>query len=552
MVKAKRPNIIKRWFNRRGLFTSSDLVKAISAVKAADSRRTPVMLFESYGYGQIMDTPYNYSTLIKLSLGNEVLRSNHEAIIRESTRNNYDIKERFACKCKDCGTEYPVIKKKCISPECESTSFSYPDYKQKQIAEAFLKSPNRDDTVEQINESLLRYMLSTDDYWLSFEPTDIENLVPSRIYVEDSCYMRVVWDEAKGTIGNGEYFCPICVREFPTECYSKHEQCKRHPDAELKETAYVYAYGTEIRARFSHEEIYHNMAHPWLPSFYGNSLIVSGLRILMSIIAMDNFNFDNYSTGKLAQILVFMGLTQAEADDLALAVKHQKEMASVQERTIAQRISGDNPQEAAKLRTLFLGGKDGVTAVNAMPESEKMQSLDWWKLWREIFGSLYGVSPVFTGIMESGKTGNNPRMQFDVQNNTSEFYQHKVNDVYNSFVFPKLGVTDWVFEYNPLEEKDEAQDETIMSLKLANIEKAISLGMTAELTDEGEVKISGDPISYEEKQARQAEMFEKQAQTQPKEGDSGFKKESTFTTEKGKAWYVKEVNVNEESEHKHE
>jgi hypothetical protein len=278
----------------------------------------------------------------------------------------------------------------------------------------------------------------------------------------------------------------------------------------------------------------------------------------MSIIAMDNFNYDNYSTGKLAQILVFNGLTPTEADELAQEVKHQKNMATVKEQTIAQRFNDQYPKESAKLRTLFLGGSghgsanSGVDAINAMPESEKMQSLDWWKLWREIFGSLYGVSPVFTGIMESGKTGNNPRMQFDVQNNTSEFYQHKVNDVYNSFVFPKLGVTDWIFEYNPLEEKDEAQDETIMSLKLANIEKAISLGMTAELTDEGEVKISGDPISYEEKQARQMEMFEKQAQNQPKEGDSGFKKESTFTTEKGKAWYVKEVNVNEESEHKHE
>ena len=292
------------------------------------------------------------------------------------------------------------------------------------------------------------------------------------------------------------------------------------------------------------------MAHPWLPSFYGNSIIVSGLRILMSIIAMDNFNFDNYSTGKLAQIIAMMGITQTEADDLAQSVKRQKEMASVQELSIAQRISGTS-QEAAKLRTLFIAGGTDAKVINAMPESEKMQSLDWWKLWREIFGSLYGVSPVFTGIMESGKTGNNPRMQFDVQNNTSEFYQHKVNDVYNNFVFPKLGVTDWLFEYNPLEEKDEAQDETIMSLKLANIEKAISLGMDAELTDEGEVKISGDPVTYEEKQAQQQQMFEQQqAQKQPEPGDTGIKKESNFPTEKGKAWLVKEVDV-EPEEHKH-
>ena len=93
MPKPKRQNIIKRWFNRRGLFTTNDLAKAIGATRDVQARRTPVMLYESYGYGQIIDTPYNYSLLRELSLGNEVLRSNHEAIIRESTRNSYDIIE---------------------------------------------------------------------------------------------------------------------------------------------------------------------------------------------------------------------------------------------------------------------------------------------------------------------------------------------------------------------------------------------------------------------------------------------------------------------------
>ena len=75
--------------------------------------------------------------------------------------------------------------------------------------------------------------------------------------------------------------------------------------------------------------------------------------------------------------------------------------------------------------------------------------------------------------------------------------------------------------------------------------------MDAELTDEGEVKISGDPVTYEEKQAQQQKMFEQQqAQKQPETGDTGIKKESNFPTEKGKAWYVKEVI--EEDEHKHD
>ena len=557
MVKPQKLSIFKRLGYRIGLFTKSDLSKALQTI--VRERRTPVMLFESAGYGQIIETPYNYATLIKLSLQNEVLRSNHEAITREVTRNGYQIKQKFACKCRECGAEYQVKKDKCDRPECESTSFIYPNPEQKETVKAFLEQPNRDDKTPAINESLLRYMLSTDDYWLSYENTNLETLRPATINVEDPVFMRVVWDEKKGNIGNGEYFCTQCVKELPAVSYPKDKQCTRHPSAEMKETAYVYAFGSEIKARFAREEIYHACAHPWLPGFYGNSLVVSGLRILMSITAMDNFNFDNYSTGKLAQILVFMGLQQTEADDLAQAVAKQKQTGNAQE-TLVQMMGGASQTlEAPKLRTLFLGGKDGVTAVNAMPESEKMQSLEWWKLWREIVGSLYGVTPIFTGIMESGKTGNNPRMQIDVNNNTTEFYQHKLEAVYNEFVFPKLGVTDWVFAYNPVEEKDEAQDQAVLGSKLDNLQKAINLGLNAELTDEGEVKVSGEPISLEEKNQMQIQKFEKQQEAFGKnaenkiafEGKHAFKKENVFATEKGKSWMVTEIKEKEEN-HKHE
>ena len=551
----KKPNVFKRASYRLGLFTRGDLAKALQYLREDDARRSPVMEYQTDALNKIVEIPYNYASLIKISLCNEVVRINHEAVIREALRNGAQVVAKYACKCKRCGMEYQTEKTSCEARDCDSTEFTYPDYSSKQMVQALIESPNRDDSEDAVNESLIRFMLSTDDYWLSYQPADEKTLRPAAVYVEDAAFMHVCWDENRGVVGNGEYFCPVCTKKFPTEKYQKGERCKRHSDVELKETAYVYAEGSEVKARFARDECFHGVAHPWRPSFYGNSLLISALRIVMSITAMDTFNYDNYSTGKLAQILVFVGLSPEEATELALQVQRQTQAEDVNQ-TLIQQLQGQSSRlqpVVNKLRTLFLGGKGDVKAVNATPESEKMQSLDWWKLWREVIGSLYGVTPIFSGVVESGKTGNNPRMQIDVQNNTTEYYQHKLEDAWN-WVFERLGVTDWLYRCNAVEEKDEMQDTAVLAAKLDVVDKAISLGFTAELTDEGEVKISGSPLSKDERYRRSQEKFEQQQvlqqnqnqqNVQPSEGggDGGkpFGKESLFSQEKGKRWIVAEI-----------
>lgn len=544
MVTKQKQGLFERV--RIRLFGLSAEEKAAQALKdAVESQRSPNLAAEAMSFGTILDVPYNYGILVKLSITSQVLRGVHEAILREVTRNGYDISEKYACKCKDCGTEYTVLKEKCTAQGCESTVFTYPSTDQKEAAKVFLDAPNRDNTTPQVNESLLRWILSTDDHWLSWQPANILELRPSTLRVEDAQYMRVVWDREKGTVGNSEYFCPRCTAAFPAKTYHKDEKCSLHPEAELKETAYIYANGSQVEARYARDEMYHGIAHPWLPGFYGISLVISALKTVHSIAAMDDFNDKNYSTGKLAQILVFEGLTPEEATSLAAEVAKQKKLAT------------DN-KTPEMLRTYFLGGKGGVDNVDAMPDSSKMQSLDWWRLWREVVSSLYGVTPIFSGVVEQGKSGNNPRMQIDVNNNTTEFYQHKIEDIYNQFVFPRLGVTDYEYKCRPVEEKDEMQDVTILSTKLDVIDKAIRLGFDAELTDEGEVRISGEPMSLEEKNQMQMERLQKQQEAfggEQGQGQGGkkedgafeaktpFRKENVFNTEKGKAesWIVTKI-----------
>jgi hypothetical protein len=257
---------------------------------------------------------------------------------------------------------------------------------------------------------------------------------------------------------------------------------------------------------------------------------------------MDDFNFDNYSEGKLANILVFEGLNQDETNELAQKAKLQANKPEINPRTGRWYVK--------KLKTLFLGsgGKGGTTNVPAMPDSEKMQSLEWYNKWESIVRSAYGLQDVAAGQQQEGTTGQNPRMKLDLNNNTTEMYQHAWADPFNNVIVKDmLGVTDWIYEFNPVEEKDEAQDQAILLSKLANIEKAISLGMDAELTDEEEVKISGKPLSFEEKQAKRMEQFQQSQPDQESfEGDKPFKKENVFANEKGKKWIVYEEEVRDE------
>jgi len=539
MVKQQQ-SIFTKVRHRLGIYNVGDLAKAIQTLRDPKSRRSPILEYQADALNKIVDLPIpSYEILVKLAQKDEVIRTVHEAIIRKVTRNGSEIKERYACKCQLCGAEYQTIKETCTARGCESKEFIYPDSHQKEIAEMFIDKPNRDNTIEQIDESLLRWMLTTDDYWISMIDADIANLKPAHIQVEDACRMRVVWDEERGTIGNGEYFCPICTKKHPTEVYPKDEPCKRHPNQQLKETAYVYVQGSQVKARYARDEIYHGIAHPWLPGFYGFSLILSVLQTILTKTAMNNFNLDNYSTGKLAQILVFKGLTQEEANTLASEIEVQ--LRANDTRNLVQKVTKAAPTEN-KARTLFVGGKDGVDKIDSMPDSEKMQSLEWWKLWREVISSVYGVTPIFSGVVESGKTGNNPRMQIDVNNNMTEFYMHKLDEVYNSFILPKLGVTDYIREANPVEEKDEMQDISILQAKLDAIDRAIGLGFNAELTEDGDVKIGGKPKSHEERQQT--------AQSSFTEGDRGFPQEGIFNAEKGKSYVITELGEVKKSDRK--
>lgn len=459
--------------------------------------RTPSQHSNINYVDKVVQTPYNYSLLCVYSLYNPVLRLIHDAIIREVLKARkdgkcFDIIPRFKSKCTTCGYESQKEEETCPVDQCPGV-MRKPEIEQKRKAEAFFDDPNESSETEDIIKSILRFSLAVDDWFISLTDN------PVTIYVEDSRHMHLVADDL-GRLGNSEYFCPGCIREAQAtedpnnvqsanqKIFKRGQRCPKHPDAELKETCYVYLEGTTVKARFGKDEIIHGKNDSWLPDLYGHSKVVAVLRQIRSVTAMDKWNFDTYTTGKLGQILGFKKMDQDAvnkiADDAEAEVKQLEENA-------------DTGEVNAQLRTLWLATEDGFDVVDTMPPSEKMQSLDWWQLWREVAGAVYGVQPVFMGATEQGKTGYHQQMQILVQNDTTLLYQQMIEEPVNEVLLPRIGVVDYKFKFNEIEEKNELADQQILQVKIANVIQAANADMDAELTEEGEVKIHGKPKKQE-------------------------------------------------------
>jgi hypothetical protein len=507
----------------------------------------------------IIEPEWNYDLLVQFSKNNEVLRVVHEAIIKEATRNGGKVEARWQSKCPSCGSEFQAEVETC--PECthtgnnKSVKMLTPDIVQKKRLEAFIEDPNGSDEILDIQVSCMRFMLSVSDWYLSMQgrltasqkaerfnnPYLTMSDAPFTIQVEDAAKIKICADKY-GNLGNGEYFCPNCTSEHPEVTYALPNQLCTFCGGALKETAYIHMGDGTQHARFAKDEMLHGKLDPNLPSLYGLSREISCLRILMCIDVMDQFNFDNYSDGKLAMMLGFEKLQQNDVNNLMSAIKEQRNKPEY-DNNLKRFIT-------RKLRVLGIGGGGGaITAIQTMPESEKMQNLDWWKLWQASVNAIYGVSDVVAGAQQQGTTGQQPRTKIDVNNNTTEMIERAWSEPFNNVIVKALGVTDWIYKFNPIEEKDEAQDMAILQSKLIAMQTAISLGMMAELTDEGEVKISGKPLTLQEKQEQAMATMQKQADiagskdeqapndANPKDttfdGKQAFKKENVFANEKG-------------------
>lgn len=457
----------------------------------------------------IEEPPWSFGILKLLGETNWALRMVYRALRQEILGPGWSITSRFVSKCTTCNAEYDkeiaVCNKVRDGKPCGGKTRG-PSEEEYQRIEGFLHpekgKPNPDYSWKDLFASSIWHDCFCGIFWWSIGYTTVKvkgqagvetpvNKIPSVVYVEDPEYMRFVTDpKNKGVLGNDEYFCPNCYE--PDVCHKKDQAqafgmiCPNCGDT-LVQTCYVQMFGAEIKARFGIDEIIVGSTDRVFPKLYPTPRPVALWKQLLSGNAMDDYNYQVYRKGSVGGVLAFPGYEgKANVDILQKQIEDQEKKQSE-----VDPVTG-YPTTDKKIKNLLLATKEPPVLIRIMHDLQAMQSLDWQKFWRDGLASVYGVTPVFISVIESGRAGNNPRMQIDVQSRTTREGQDNLATPINTFLIPKLGIKDWILAFEKTDPKDDLRDARTQQIKFQTALIAASAGFNVRLDDFGELEISGE------------------------------------------------------------
>jgi len=459
---------------------------------------------------------FDYVNLFEVALTSWVLRRAFNAKIQEATRNRWKIVSKFKYKCSkdDCGKEFNITPKDEKCDAC-GTKVELPSQKQYLKAVKLINKPNPDYRFDDFTRSSMFYDCSLDDwYWyiplrkvpkfskgkiIINEDKELEyEHEPTEVYVEDARFIFPVSDEY-GHLGGYQWYCLNCygkgkflgqdqpvidiLPDMSIEEQNRNKVC-RECGGQLSQTSYVQEINGQIVARFTKEEIVHGSSSSVKPQLFGMSKIISIWKIVQTVASMDDYNFEVYSEGKVGSIIGFPG-----EDDLEIAAKKDLIEAEVK-KIVGRDIQTSKYRSSKKIRTLFLGIKEGQTPVRIpiMENLKDMQSLEFYKVYLDAVGEMYGVTPEF--VQSSNGQGTKMRIQVDPR--ATKELQNNFSDLFNSDVLPKFGVTDWILVFNPTEEKDSLAEAQTRNTNMAAVFTAARAGLEVNVSEDGKITIKGE------------------------------------------------------------
>jgi hypothetical protein len=442
---------------------------------------------------RLREPEWDYAKLLDFAETTWLLQSIYNAIIREVCSPGWHKTAKFVTKCTnlDCGQEFQQKVAACSN--CKGTT-RVPDAAQGLALDKLFQKPNSDHEFSQIIKSLKWQGLAVDDWFVSISYAEsvvgtdpitqqpVKIRTAKEIWVEDSATIKIMADK-HGKLGSDEFFCPQCYDEKETDEYFPEDQviCP-HCNGSLVETCYVQELEGKITARFGKDEMIHNNSGKNLPRLFGKPRLVSLLRLILAMQYQDRYNMATYSKGELKNVVAFPEMNQDEIDEMYNAIDAQ--MSSFQ-------VDPETGESTRPTRSLWVGVKQPPLQLPMLPPSRDMQAIEWYKIYREAIASVYSVTPVFIGIIESGRSGNNPQMQIDVQNRATKEEQQSLEEPFNNQLLPRFGIHDWIMEFGEVEVDDELRRAQI-NVQKANAANIYSTaGFTVTLDDQGELVVSG-------------------------------------------------------------
>lgn len=504
-IRGKAMNTLARILGKSNMIKKTDTVIPIYAYDSQPKLRRPKV---------------HYRALVDMGQKSWVLRRTADAIIKECVRNWGEILPRFKHKCKKCGMEYEAEVKKCEA--CESKRFHKPKPEQRLILEALTKNPSGDGdrTFLELIRSTFFYELMCDDIYWSVVYKKLEDYekeqaveegeeviidvtpVAEEFYVEHSGDIFPISD-SYGKLGGYDYFCPICYQkpenkgedviwDIRQEANDAGElpDVFRCPECNeiMVQTAYVQDIGGKIVARFGRNEIVHGSMSRLPPELFGNSKLITLIKVLHTLDAIDDYQLETRSEGKVGGMIIFQGMDQSKVTEILHDVEAERQR-------LQKRDQQSGELETTKRTALIFIGTDTeggeVKKIPFLDEAEAKLTLEYYKLYIRAVDQIYGVETTLVSSKKEGTT-QSYKMKTEVKRETAQEHQQFFMSIFNDKLLPLFGVYDWIWKFKKLEPKDKIRDAEVIHTKAAAALTARKAGLNVKIDDAGELTIWGE------------------------------------------------------------
>jgi len=457
---------------------------------------------------------YDFVTLWESWQHSWSLEAVSRAITQEITRNGWENLPKFKVKCEGCGREYQETVEEC----CKGKELLEPKKEQLAIADRITTKPNKDWDFDEYLRSLIEYELGLGNDYISFgrrKLGDAERI--DEWYVEDTRFIIPLADVYNRLGDPKQYFCPYCwdkgiealgrIFDKDTLPYEKLNNVlvvnaltlpvgqRENPTCQvcgrkLIRTAYVELVNGRVQSRWGEDEMIHGSMERVAPRLHGVSKLVVLWKVVETLLNMDDYNWEVYGKGHVGKFIEMPGYDEHEIAQVKTRI--EQELQSLDKRD----VQTGNVRLSKKIRVVLLGGKRNAEPFREMPfmpDPKQMQSLEYYMLYWGAINAVYGVQATFVSMPERGGTGSTPILRIRVQDRTTKDYQKHFENLFNMKVYPKFKITDWIFKFKKVEERDELRDAQIGQTKAATALTWRRAGVKIKIDDKGDVHpIPGD------------------------------------------------------------
>ena len=447
--------------------------------------------YGTYG-GDVVRIPYwplDLKTIYDIAAFSDTLSTVFQALKREIFRNGFEIKEKFANKCKDCGKTFQNPTDQCDEPECKSTNLRKPDVEERNILATFLDKVNENDQdildlSEQTNDD---FEIADDAYWIAikeyfFKENEIIGSSVHEVVKASPYQMRIIADMT-GRPGRDEdgqkiYFCvnhrtkyhqgisscPDCGKDMMLAFFRSQQ-----PNGD-----YIYYGQNECKHRSKY--------HPTLT--YGFSNIYAVWLKVTTLMNMDSYINTYYGKQRPPRGLLFV------------RTPNQESLQKMWNWTLDQFKKNPHQIPPIGIEGNDIKGKF-VEFIDFMRSLDEMQFTESREEFRRTIGALYSVMPIYQADLSTSGGLNNEGLEITVTNRGIEAGQKPYNKGLYPWLLKQLKIQDYVLVLKPSEEKDEMADEQLMQARMANAQMMQQMGFEVTLNEEGTFEFEPTEVPVE-------------------------------------------------------